>query len=73
MVTSTQDEADTKKYIKGNPILTSMATQFTVGATWVLYNASEFFSNTNVRTNIFSQGFMDIELECASSSANIDF
>ena len=74
LVTSTQDKAcDTKKFLNGNPILLSMAIQSTVGATNVLYNASEFFYNINVPTNIFSQGYIDMELECPSATANIDF
>jgi hypothetical protein len=50
-----------------------MATQTTVGATNVLYNASEFFYNINVPTNIFSQGYIDMEIEVPSATANIDF
>ena len=50
-----------------------MATRSTVGATNVLYNASEFFYNINVPTNIFSQGYIDIELECPLATTNIDF
>ena len=74
LVTSSQDKTcDTKKFLNGNPILVSMATQSTVGATNVLYNASEFFYNINVPTNIFSQGYIDIELECPSATVNIDF
>jgi hypothetical protein len=74
MVTSTQDKTcDTKKFLNGNPILISMATQSTVGSTNVLFNASEFFHNINVPTNIFGQGYIDIELECPSASANIEF
>jgi hypothetical protein len=74
LVTSTQDKTcDTKKFLNGNPILISMATQSTVESTNVLYNASEFFYNINVPTNIFSQGYIDVELECPSATANIDF
>lgn len=74
LVTSTQDKAcDTKKFLNGNPILLSLATQSTVNSTNVLYNASEFFYNINVPTNIFSQGYIDMELECPSATANIDF
>ena len=50
-----------------------MATQSTVGSTNVLYNASEFFYNINVPTNLFSQGYVDLELEVPSATANIDF
>jgi hypothetical protein len=74
MVTSSQDRTcDTKKFLNGNPILLSMATQTTVGSTNVLYNCSEFFYNINVPSNIFSQGYIDLELECPSSGVNIDF
>jgi hypothetical protein len=74
LVTSTQDKTcDTKKFLNGNPILISMATQSILGSTNVLYNASEFFYNINVPTNIFSQGYIDMELECPSAAANIDF
>ena len=74
LVTSTQDKTcDTKKFLSGNPILISMATQAILGSTNILYNASEFFYNINVPTNIFSQGYIDIELECPSATANIDF
>jgi hypothetical protein len=74
LVTSTQDKAcDTKKFLNGNPILLSLATSSTVNSTNVLYNASEFFYNINVPTNIFSQGYIDMELECPSASSNIDF
>ena len=73
LVTSKQDKAcDTKKFLNGNPILLSLATQSTVNSTNVLYNASEFFYNINVPTNIFSQGYIDMELECPSATANID-
>jgi len=42
IVTSSQDKTcDTKKFLNGNPILVSMATQSTVNSTNVLYNASE--------------------------------
>ena len=74
IVTSSQDKTcDTKKFLNGNPILISMATQSTVGSTNVLYNASEFFYNINVPTNLFSQGYVDLELEVPSATANIDF
>jgi hypothetical protein len=74
LVTSTQDKAcDTKKFLNGNPILLSMATSSTANANNIINNASEFFYNINVPSNIFSNGYIDMELECPSATANIDF
>ena len=74
LVTSTQDKAcDTKKFLNGNPILLSMAAQSNVGSTNLLYNASEFFYNINVPSTLFSNGYIDLELEVPSATANIDF
>jgi hypothetical protein len=74
IVTSTQDRTcDTKKFLNGNPILLSMATVTTVGSNNILYNASEFFYNINVPSNIFSNGYIDMELEVPGATANIDF
>ncbi len=54
----TQDKTwDTKKYLSGNPILISMATQPTVGATNYIYNCSEFFTNKTVPAYIVSPTF----------------
>ena len=74
LVASSQDKTcDTKKFLNGNPILLSMATNSVLGSTNVLYNCSEFFYNVNVPTNILSQGYIDIELECPAATTNIDF
>ena len=74
LVVSSQDKTcDTKKFLNGNPILLSMATNTLLGSTHVLYNASEFFHNLNVPTNILSQGYIDMELEVPAATANIDF
>jgi hypothetical protein len=74
LVTSTQDKTyDTKKLLNGNPILLSLATSATANANNSIYNSSEFFYNTNVPNNIFSQGYIELESECPSAAANIDF
>jgi hypothetical protein len=71
---STQDKTcDTKKFLNGNPILLSMATNSTIGSTNILYHCSEFFYNINVPSNIFSQGYIDMELECPATQVSIDF
>ena len=74
IATSSQDKTcDTKKFLNGNPILLSMATQSTVNSPNIIYNASEFFYNVNVPYNLFSNGYLDLELECPTATANIDF
>ena len=74
IATSSQDKtSDTKKFLNGNPILLSMATQSTVNSPNIIYNASEFFYNVNVPSNLFSNGYLDLELECPTATANIDF
>ena len=73
-VTSTQDKcADTKKFLNGNPILLSMVTQSTNGATNVLSNASEFFYNINIPTNFLQNSYIDLELECPTATSSISF
>ena len=42
--------------MEGNPVLISMATQPTAGATNVWYNCSEFFYDINVPSNRFFSG-----------------
>ena len=74
VVTSTQDKcADTKKFLNGNPILLSMVTQSTTGATNVLSNASEFFYNINIPTNFLQNSYVDFELECPTATSAISF
>jgi hypothetical protein len=74
LVTSTQDKTcDTKKFLNGNPILLSLTTSTTANIHNSLYNNSEFFYNINVPTNIFSQGYIELELECPTATGNIDF
>ena len=50
-----------------------MATQSTVNSPNIIYNASEFFYNVNIPYNLFSNGYLDLELECPTATANIDF
>lgn len=74
LVTPTQDKTcDTKKILNGNPIILSLATAATVNTPNILYNCSEFFYNLNVPTNLFSNGYIDLEVECPSATTSIDF
>jgi hypothetical protein len=74
MLTSSQDKVcDTKKFLLGNPILLTMATVTTVGAPNILFNGSEFFYNLGVPSNIFSQGYIELELECPAATVNIEY
>jgi len=74
LTTPTNDRYwDSKKGANGNPIILSMGLNSTANTLNILYNASEFFYNINVPTNLFSQGYVDLELEVPSATANIDF
>ncbi len=61
-----------KKYLNGNPILLSLPATATANTNNTLYNASEFVYNINVPTYIFSQGYIDMEIEYPTASTNID-
>jgi hypothetical protein len=69
LVTSTEDAVyDTKKRINGNPILCTFRDPNTQ-----IYNCSEFFYNLNIPPNFLEKGYIELEIESNSLSANIDF
>jgi hypothetical protein len=59
--------------LNGNPIFLSLATSATANTKYSIYNTSEFFYNINVPNNIFSQGYIELELECPGAAANVNF
>lgn len=69
LVTSTEDAVfDTKKRVNGNPILCTFRDPNTQ-----IYNCSEFFYNLNIPPNFLEKGYIEIEIESNSLSANVDF
>ena len=69
LVTSTEDAVyDTKKRINGNPILCTFRDPNTQ-----IYNCSKFFYNLNIPQNFLEKGYIELEIESNSLSANIDF
>ena len=74
LCTSTQDKVfDTKKFLSGNPILLSMPISSTANTLNTLFNAAKKNYNVNIPSNFLSNGYIDMELECPSSTATIDF
>ena len=67
--TSTNDKAlDTKSFTRGNPVIAVFK-----GTDTTILNCSEFFYHINVPSNIFSNGYIDFEIECPFATVNIDF
>jgi hypothetical protein len=62
---------DTKKFLNGNPILLSYALSSTANAPNILFNCSEFFYNINVPSNFLQLGYIDLELECPTSTTAV--
>ena len=68
IVTSTEDtNVDSGKFNTGNPIL------ITTRANTMIYNNSELFCNINVPNKFLSKGYIEIELECPTVTAAVDF
>ena len=68
IVTSTEDtNVDSGKFGTGNPIL------ITTRANTMIYNNSELFCNINVPNTFLSKGYIEIELECPTVTAAVDF
>jgi len=39
----------------------------------VIYNATDFFYSFNVASNFLEKGYLELELECITTTQNIDF
>ena len=74
LVASSQDKTfDTTKNLNGNPIIFSSIVHSNSVSPNVVYNATDFFYSLNISSNFLEKGFIDLELECITTSQNIDF
>jgi hypothetical protein len=74
LVASSQDKTfDTSKNLNGNPIILSTIVHSNAVSPNVIYNATDFFYSLNVASNFLEKGFIELELECITTTQNIDF
>jgi len=74
LVASSQDKTfDTSKNLNGNPIILSTIVHSNAVSPNVIYNATDFFYSLNVSSNFLEKGFIELELECITTTQNIDF
>jgi hypothetical protein len=74
LVASSQDKTfDTSKILNGNPIILSTIVHSSSVSPNVIYNATDFFYSINVASNFLEKGYIDLELECITTTQNIDF
>ena len=71
---SSQDKTyDTAKNLNGNPVILSTIVHSSAVSPNVIYNATDFFYSLNVSSNFLEKGFLELELECITTTQNIDF
>ncbi len=74
LVASSQDKTfDTSKNLNGNPIILSTIVHSSSVSPNVIYNATDFFYSLNIVSIFLEKGFIELELECVTTSQNIDF
>ena len=74
LVASSQDKTfDTAKYLNGNPVILSTIVHSNTVSPNVIYNATDFFYSLNVASNFLEKGYLELELECITTTQNIDF
>ena len=74
LVASSQDKTfDTAKYLNGNPVILSTIVHSNTVSPNVIYNATDFFYSFNVASNFLEKGYLELELECITTSQNIEF
>jgi hypothetical protein len=75
LVASSQDKTfDTTKNLNGNQIISSTIVHSNALSPNVIYNATDFFFySLNVASNFSEKGFIELELECITTTQNIDF
>jgi hypothetical protein len=71
---SSQDKTyDTAKNLNGNPVILSTIVHSNAVSPNVICNATDFFYSLNVSSNFLEKGFLELELECITTTQNIDF
>jgi hypothetical protein len=74
LVASSQNKTyDTAKSLNGNPVILSTIVHSNSVSPNVIYNASDFFYSLTVASNFLEKGFLELELECITTTQNIDF
>ncbi len=74
LVSSSQDQTfDTSKNLNGNPVILSTIVHSSSVSPNVIQNATEFFYSLSIPSNFLEKGYLELELECITTTANIDF
>ena len=74
LVSSSQDKTfDTSKNLNGNPVILSTIVHSSSVSPNVIQNATEFFYSLSIPSIFLEKGYLELELECITTTANIDF
>ena len=74
LVASSNDKTfDTSKNLNGNPVILSTIVHSSSVSPNVIYNATDFFYSINVSSNFLEKGYVELELECITTTANINY
>ena len=74
LVVSSQDKTfDTSKNLNGNPVILSTIVHSSSVSPNVIQNATEFFYSLSIPSIFLEKGYLELELECITTTANIDF
>ncbi len=74
LVSSSQDKTfDTSKNLNGNPVILSTIVHSSSVSSNVIQNTTEFFYSLSIPSSFLEKGYLELELECITTTANIDF
>ena len=74
LIASSNDKSfDTSKNLNGNPVILSTIVHSSSVSPNVIYNATDFFYSINVSSNFLEKGYVELELECITTTANINY
>jgi hypothetical protein len=74
LIASSNDKTfDTSKNLNGNPVILSTIVHSSSVSPNVIYNATDFFYSINVSSNFLEKGYVELELECITTTANINY